>query len=290
MNRSDLPSWKRCQKAGKKARRQRKQQAAAEAAQFGPVPKPTHSQSYREQLHYPTSFSTKDLPASYGPWTGVRAKKHQLGKQRARWWFWHLEALLADGCEDPKLIVDAEGRIIAVLLGRPEGEDWNDVITEMERVMEGMRRRGRKRGILKSKDRSHRSGVYDIMSEAISMGSGQQQPGNFAHTTEYRRLLRHFLENWVIQHIAGFQSSGVARYFPKLWKYIKDTMQGIQEHQPGLCRPFKKSVYPAATFNMGPDTVTAEHCDVHNLPHSVCPVTSGGNTTTRKAATSICAS
>ncbi|KAJ6622396.1 hypothetical protein B0H10DRAFT_903678 [Mycena sp. CBHHK59/15] len=231
------------------------------------------------------SIQRKKVQASSnGAWTGARATKRVRGHRRARRPIWRLDALLAEGCEhiewngrDPKLIVDAEGRIIAVLLGRPEGEDWDDVIKEMERIMAGVRRRGRKRGIFQSKSRSHRRGIFDLMSEAFSMGSGQRRPGNLVHTKEYRRLLRHFLENRAIQRIAGFQSSGVGRYFPKLWNYMADTMQGIQQNQPGLCRPFNNSVYPAVTFNLGPDTVTAEHRDSHNLAHGGCPITSGGD-------------
>ncbi|KAJ7936223.1 hypothetical protein B0H13DRAFT_1571678, partial [Mycena leptocephala] len=33
----------------------------------------------------------------------------------------------------------------------------------------------------------------------------------------------------------------------------------------------------AVTFNLGPDTVTVEHRDSHNLAHGVCPITSAGN-------------
>ncbi|KAJ7786970.1 hypothetical protein B0H14DRAFT_2956160 [Mycena olivaceomarginata] len=85
----------------------------------------------------------------------------------------------------------------------------------------------------------------------MDLGSGL---GNLLHTRQYRRLLHHFLK-----------SSGVARYFPKLWQYMAYTMEGIQENQPTL---------PPA--NLGPNTVTFEHCDGHNLAHGVCPITSFG--------------
>ncbi|KAJ7770164.1 hypothetical protein DFH07DRAFT_686957, partial [Mycena maculata] len=173
-------------------------------------------------------------------------------------------------------IVDADGRIIAALLGRPEGCDWDSVIEEMERVIAGVLRRGRKRRIFLSRNLRHRHGKFHLLSDGYSMGSGQRRPGNLAHSKEYQRLLRHFLENWAARRIAGFQSSGVARYFPKLSKYIAQTMLGIEDDQTGLRRPFKNSVYPGVTFNLGPDTVTAEHRDGHNLAHGVCPITSAG--------------
>ncbi|KAJ7892332.1 hypothetical protein B0H14DRAFT_2334959, partial [Mycena olivaceomarginata] len=63
---------------------------------------------------------------------------------------------------------------------------------------------------------------------------------------------------------------------PKLWKYLAETMARIQDNQPTLRRPFENSVYPAFSSNLGPSTVTFEHCDSHNLAHGVCPVTSSG--------------
>ncbi|KAJ7865905.1 hypothetical protein B0H14DRAFT_3133297 [Mycena olivaceomarginata] len=92
----------------------------------------------------------------------------------------------------------------------------------------------------------------------------------------HRRLLHHFLKSKAARRIIGFQSSGVARYFPKLWQYMAHTMEGIQENQPTLRRPFENSVYPAFSANLGPNTVTFEHCDGHNFAHGVCPITSFG--------------
>ncbi|KAJ7830076.1 hypothetical protein B0H14DRAFT_2593566 [Mycena olivaceomarginata] len=100
---------------------------------------------------------------------------------------WTLRALEEDDCEviewngrahitstDPKVIVDAEGRIIAVLLGRPEGDDWDEVIKEMERLMKALHRRGRKLGIFSAKKESHRRGKFDILNDALTMGPGQR--------------------------------------------------------------------------------------------------------------------
>ncbi|KAJ7786969.1 hypothetical protein B0H14DRAFT_3163547 [Mycena olivaceomarginata] len=78
-------------KGGKKKRQQRARQKAAQAAPFGPPPKVIHSQAHREQPRHETTFNAKD----------VRAGSYYV--------------------QQSKVIVDAEGRIIAVLLGRPEG-------------------------------------------------------------------------------------------------------------------------------------------------------------------------
>ncbi|KAJ7089408.1 hypothetical protein C8R44DRAFT_648828, partial [Mycena epipterygia] len=71
-------------------------------------------------------------------------------------------------------------------------------------------------------------------------------------------------------------SGGMACYLPKLYKYYYETMEGLLDHHPTLLQLFRNSVFPVATFNLGPAAVTAEHCDYHNNPHGMCTITSGG--------------
>jgi hypothetical protein len=75
---------------------------------------------------------------------------------------------------DPKLILDADGRIVAVLLGRPEGDDWDDVIAEMARAMDGVRARGVKRGVFKRQERRHRRGDFFVLKGGLTKGPGQK--------------------------------------------------------------------------------------------------------------------
>ncbi|KAJ7723181.1 hypothetical protein DFH07DRAFT_759648, partial [Mycena maculata] len=187
---------------------------------------------------------------------------------------------------DPKLIVDADGRIIAALLGRPEGCDWDSVIEEMERVMAGVLRRGRKRRIFLSKNLRHRRGKFHLLSDGYSMGSGQRVCHFFTLPAELLTFFPATGKSCPQQGIStpsasfprelGHLPHRRLSYFPKLSKYIAQTMLGIEDDQTGLRRPFKNSVYPGVTFNLGPDTVTAEHRDGHNLAHGVCPITSAG--------------
>ncbi len=71
------------------------------------------------------------------------------------------------------LILDADGRIVAVLLGRPEGDDWDAVIAEMASLLEGVRIRGMQRGIFKTKHRHHRRGDYLKIGHGVTKGPGQ---------------------------------------------------------------------------------------------------------------------
>jgi hypothetical protein len=77
-------------------------------------------------------------------------------------------------CRDPKLILDADGRIVAVLLGRPEGDDWDDVIAEMARAMDGVRACGVKRGVFKRQERCHCHSDFYVLKGGLTKGPGQK--------------------------------------------------------------------------------------------------------------------
>ncbi|KAJ7906819.1 hypothetical protein B0H13DRAFT_1619090 [Mycena leptocephala] len=178
---------------------------------------------------------------------------------------------------DPKLVVDADGRVALVLLGRPDSDDWDAVAKEMARVMEGVRRRAVRCGILKAKNLRHRRSVYYSLGSGVTKGPGQKKPGNLSHSKGYRRLVELLRQNPSIRRIIGFQSSGLARYFPKLYKHFCDVLQAIYENQPELEQLFANSVFPAATWNLGPDVVMTDHKDMLNLPYGLCPVTAAGD-------------
>ncbi|KAJ7921491.1 hypothetical protein B0H13DRAFT_1604535 [Mycena leptocephala] len=175
------------------------------------------------------------------------------------------------------LILDAEGCIVAVLLGRPEGEDWEEVVAEFMRLMEAIRQRGEARSVFKAKNRRHRRGNYFTLSDGVTRGPGQKKHGNLAHSKAYRRLLELVLSNYASRRIAGFLSSGFARYLPKLYDFYRTTLKGIFEEHPELKQLFDNSIFPAATWNLGPQVVTDEHEDGLNLPHGMCGVFTAGD-------------
>ncbi|KAF8176397.1 hypothetical protein K438DRAFT_1770595 [Mycena galopus ATCC 62051] len=199
-----------------------------------PPPSP-HAQATRLSRLAPDGSATKPAArkrvgsesAGWG-WTGPRAsKKARLSREHIR----RLRELLAEDWElvewngrDPKLILDADGRIVAVLLGRPEAADWDQVIAEMERVFEGVRLRGVARGVFKPKARRHRRGDFYVLKGGVTRGPDKRSP----------------------------------------------------QSQPELNWPFANSIFPTATFNLGPDVVTPEHLDMLNLAQGMCAVTSGG--------------
>ncbi|KAJ7034871.1 hypothetical protein C8F04DRAFT_955856 [Mycena alexandri] len=177
---------------------------------------------------------------------------------------------------DPKLVVDAEGRIIAILLGQPDDPEWADVILKASKALARARREAIRRGVWRRGD-SHRRGGHFAVADGTSFGGGQRRPGNLRQSRHTRAILLKLRRNRAIRRIMGFQSSGFALYAPKLYRYYRDVLKGLFERHPDLIHLFRNSIFPAATFNCGPDAVTFNHCDFLNLPHGLCPVTAGGN-------------
>ncbi|KAJ7891616.1 hypothetical protein B0H14DRAFT_3428403 [Mycena olivaceomarginata] len=252
------PSHQRATGRGQESAKAASPVAQAKAAGFGPVPKLHHSQDYRqEEAHRTTCNAARNLPSSStGNWTGPRAsKKARLMRQQLR----RLRALLEDDWDlvewdgrDPKLILDADGCIVAVLLGRPEGNNWEDVIAEMARAMDGVRACGVKRGVFKRQEHRHRRGDFYVLKGGLTKGPGQKKPGNLVLCKEYQRLLELIADHPAIRQIAGFQSSGLARYLPRLYRHYKSTMQSIFKHQPELTQLFPNSIFPRPPSTWAP--------------------------------------
>ena len=66
-------------------------------------------------------------------------------------------------------------------------------------------------------------------------------------------------------------------YSPKLYRYYCRVLKALFDHHPGLVHNFTNSVFPAVTFNCGPDAVTFDHLDHLNLSHGLCGITCGGD-------------
>lgn len=68
-----------------------------------------------------------------------------------------------------------------------------------------------------------------------------------------------------------------AFYFPKIFRFYTYHLRLLFDQYPYLRRNFNNSIFPACTFNAGPQCATLEHTDAANYAGSCCPITSGGN-------------
>ncbi|KAJ7030783.1 hypothetical protein C8F04DRAFT_1263474 [Mycena alexandri] len=262
----------RLQQSLRRARRRQCQHAGA--TPYDKQPDPRYSQSHREQEAHTVHFDLATAPVAAGAWVG---RQRANAKRR----LCTLPELLDEGSEvlewngrNPKLILDAEGRIIAILLGTPEDEEWaaviEDAVIAMARARHEALRRGKWRvGTI------HRRGTYLPVRAGVSFGGSQKKPGNLCHTPFIQRLIQRLLRNKSIRRITGFQSMGLALYAPKLYRYYCKVLRALFRKHPNLTHTFRNSIFPAVTLNCG-DAVTFEHCDIFNLVHGFCPITSGG--------------
>ena len=71
-------------------------------------------------------------------------------------------------------------------------------------------------------------------------------------------------------------TGALAAYAPKLYQYLAKTLQLLFDKYPNLKHNFSNSIFPAASFNCGPRTVSLDHTDYGNLSHGLCAVTALG--------------
>ena len=68
-----------------------------------------------------------------------------------------------------------------------------------------------------------------------------------------------------------------AAYAPKLYRYLAGILQKLFERHPYFTHNFSNSIFPAASFNCGPRTVSLDHTDHSNLSHGLCDLTALGD-------------
>ncbi|PPQ96619.1 hypothetical protein CVT26_010682 [Gymnopilus dilepis] len=226
-------------------------------------------------------LDSSKLPA--GIWVG---KRRTRPSQRQ----WTLPELKEEGFriiewrgDEPQVLVDSEGRIIAVLAGKPSDPDFDGAIARADAAMVHARIVGKLNGSLPARPEEHRRGIFSAIPCGVSFGGGQVEPGNLLHPPKKQALLNDLLDNPAIQRLAGFQSSCLGFYFPRVYEDYASNLFPLYEHSPHLQPNFPDiSIYPACTFNLGPHTATFDHTDAANVPYGLCAITALGDFDPRK--------
>lgn len=168
-------------------------------------------------------------------------------------------------------IVDSVGRVIAVLAGRPNADpSWGRVASDAAEALNDARRK------LRLRDSSHRRGNFSALTVGVSFGGGQPKPQNLVHSDARRAVLRQLLEHNSFQRISGFSNGAFGLWAPGVRQHYSETLGLLYKHDSTLERNFSNSIWPVATFNLGPKTVCAEHRDHLNLPFGFCSITALG--------------
>ncbi|KAF8057788.1 hypothetical protein FPV67DRAFT_1565894 [Lyophyllum atratum] len=166
-----------------------------------------------------------------------------------------------------------ERRAIINGAGRPKDADWDAIIKGAAAIMDEVRQQA-----IGDDTTEHRRGRFFAIATGVSHGTGTTQPVNIKHEKkEEQRRVQRLRGDVNLRRIAGFQSSAFAMFAPKLYRFYATTLQTLFTTCTHLDHTFSNSVFPACTFNCGPQTCTWRHIDYANLPYGLCAITALGN-------------
>ncbi|KAH9856102.1 hypothetical protein C2E23DRAFT_722695, partial [Lenzites betulinus] len=169
-------------------------------------------------------------------------------------------------------LLDSAGRAFSVLVGMPKNvEEWMQVNDEAQKAFEAARQPFAHETTL------HRRGAYPAITVGISYGGGQKEVSNLLQPKNCAEIAEMLLKNRSIQRLAGFGDASFKLYAPRLYSHYGATLQAILSKDRTLRPNFKKSVFGAATFNLGPRVATYVHTDYQNLPAGWCAITAIGD-------------
>ncbi|KAI0038325.1 hypothetical protein FA95DRAFT_1505840 [Auriscalpium vulgare] len=180
----------------------------------------------------------------------------------------------------PCVILDAQERIIAVLVGRPTDEQdakrptekrWMSSVARLAAAFEKART---KEGRVFSE--GNRRGDFVAESFGVSYGGSQVLPGRLRNSVDLTKMCDAFRADEDLGRVAGFQSDSLASYFPKAYGHMCAQLAKLFASRPDLQHNFKTSAYPTATINFGPCTVCRPHRDSANFPGIACAITALG--------------
>ncbi|KAF7300327.1 hypothetical protein HMN09_00916000 [Mycena chlorophos] len=266
-----------------RAHRKRREQRRAKVEVEGHVPRAAaYAHRAAEARPLQTGLESGDLPVELGAYRAgmpdakeLRGSKKsrgiddflRLGFQVLRWNGMYVTYTPVDGVP----LVDSEGRVFAVLAGRPKGATYD---AHVHRAFCLMVAAAAARAAAKTAVQTHRRGFYTAITVGISYGQGQTEPCSLQ--SEYPELAEQLVKDSAFQELASFASSMLAFWAPRLYDYYQEYNTKLD---PSLKtpRPFARSVFASATFNLGPNVWTFKHRDVLNLPFGWCAITALGN-------------
>ncbi|KAJ7075472.1 hypothetical protein B0H15DRAFT_791807 [Mycena belliarum] len=169
---------------------------------------------------------------------------------------------------DARPLVDAQGRIFAVLVGQPRDVGWDRAYRDI--TAEGIA------AAFPPTMLKHRRGLYAAVNVGLSYGKGQRIPSRLLNP-KYDAMLDRLLGNAAINRMATFASGGgVYLWAPRLYKYYWDHNEALHRHLPHLRTNFPRSVFSCAAFNFGPNVWTFRHRDAQNVPFGWCAIQAAG--------------
>ncbi|KAK7013947.1 hypothetical protein R3P38DRAFT_2546007 [Favolaschia claudopus] len=257
------------------ARRAAKRARTIEEA--GHVPNPATIETYvSPATPVKTQLDTLSLPTKLGAYSAKSSTaQERSGSQVPR----SLRELLGRGFHlvrwdgiTPHPILDRYGRIVAVLAGQPDRPDYRAATLAAFNAIQTASTRSR----LPSHLSRHRRGLFAALNVGLSYGQGHRIP-KWLNNRDVQGLEDELLADPNITRIAGFADAAFALWAPRLYNYYHQHNKDLADEHPELRRPFARSVFCYANFNLGRNIWTFKHRDVLNLPFGWCAVQALGN-------------
>ncbi|PPQ89882.1 hypothetical protein CVT25_004804 [Psilocybe cyanescens] len=252
------------------ARRKRKREERIAAA--GQLPRPEVVEKYiKSAKAIKAEYDFSEAPATTGAYSGkIGAKMRDAAVVRDARYFEELGFETVHWKAEP--IVDTNGIVVAVLVAPPKDRSYRDTVEcAYKRIMEEGEHE-----YFSAEEKCHRRGAYPAIHVGVTHGTGTISPMNLKNST-HEGLVQRLLEDEAIGALAGFASASFAAWSPKVYLYYKEKLDELYSKMPELRRNFKKSIYPAATFNFGPNVFTYKHKDVLNCPFGWCTIQALGS-------------
>ncbi|TFK60097.1 hypothetical protein BDN72DRAFT_779849, partial [Pluteus cervinus] len=174
----------------------------------------------------------------------------------------------------PLVITDKHGRAVVIFAGVPHNDpEWEEVTKKAAETMASVCVEGLSNEALPVEVQSHRRGEFVAIPVGVSHGNGRLVSLFYY----FSNLVERLLSDPSIQRIAGFQSSVFAYYAPKLYAHFCHRLHHLFEKDKTLQGNFVNSIFPATSFNLGPQSVSLDHTDAGNVGYGLCALASLGN-------------
>ncbi|KAK7007336.1 hypothetical protein R3P38DRAFT_3597636 [Favolaschia claudopus] len=260
------------QKSTNAANARRAAKRAKQFAEVGHVAAPSTVEQYvSPATPVETELNTVDLPIKLGAYSAKSSTQTELlGSRVPR----SLRELLGRGFHlvrwdgiEPHPILDRYGRIVAVLAGQPDRPDYRATTIAAFNAIQTASTRIH----LPSHLSKHRRGLFAALNVGLSYGQGHTIP-KWLNNRDVQGLEDELLADPNIARMAGFADAAFALWAPRLYDYYFQHNKDLAAEHPELRRPFNKSVFSCANFNLGINVWTFKHRDVLNLPFGWCAV------------------
>ncbi|KAJ7690435.1 hypothetical protein B0H14DRAFT_2420447 [Mycena olivaceomarginata] len=167
----------------------------------------------------------------------------------------------------PRPLIDANGRIIAVLAGQPRNDAYRLAVERAFRAISDAAVEAR----FPASMRKHRRGLFAAMNVGLSYGKGQTTPC-WLNNKEYTGIADSLLEDQDIGRMAGFADAAFALWAPRLYGYYPRMRRPAADASPPSPSPLRPLGFLLRQFQFWRNVWTFKHRDILNLAFGWCAI------------------